>query len=324
MQASSISLVPPGSGGVWDYAATVGSPLHAPVMELTQATDTSQLSGDFVLLHFSGYGYQKRGIPLWLAGRIRSLRSRFKAVGIVFHELFATGPLWGSAFWLNGCQKRIARDLLVNADFWLTNRDESARWLIDQRQVAPHRVLPVFSNVGEPPSIDTDREPRLIVFGGQSVRASVYQWADGEIFRCARRHGLEIHDIGPAFEDSALTQRLARENVVAHGKLSAPEVSEALSGAAYGALAYPTDYVSKSGVFAAYSAHGLCPILLSQKYDSHDGLQANVHYARGFESLEGPVVDPRVVGRKARQWYEPHCVDAHVTALSTLITEAKR
>ena len=89
---------------------------------------------------------------------------------------------------------------------------------------------------------------------------------------CAKRKGLEIHDIGPPMQDGALAQRLAQEGVVAHGKLSAEEVSRALSGAAYGALSYPTDYVSKSGVFAAYSAHGMCPILLWQDYRPHDGL----------------------------------------------------
>jgi hypothetical protein len=323
MNASSLSLIPPGTGGVRDYASVVGHPLHAPLMELKHDTDTASLSGDFVLLHFSGYGFEKRGIPLWLVRRIRSLRAQFKAVGVVFHELFATGPPWGSAFWLSGIQRRIARELLLQADFWLTNREDAARWLLAQSKAAPHRVLPVFSNVGELEAIDTERERRLVVFGSPGIRAQVYEWSEGEIFRSAKRNGLEIHDIGPAMPEGPLAQRMVHEGVVVHGKLPAEQVSAALSSADYGALAYPPDYVSKSGIFAAYCAHAVCPILLSKDYGEHDGLTANVHYVRGFGALDA-TTDARSVGGEAHRWYKPHRIDAHVAALRTLASEAYR
>jgi hypothetical protein len=323
MQRSSISLIPPGTGGVQDYAMVVGGPLQAPPMALWKTTDSSTWSGDLLLLHFSGFGFQKRGVPLWLVRRISDLRKQFKAFGIVFHELYAFGPPWRSSFWLNGIQKQIARELVSRADFWLTNRDESARWLLDQHQGAPHRVLPVFSNVGEPTSIETERQPRLVVFGSAGVRANVYQWADGEIFHWARKMGFEIHDIGPSAQDAALLHRFGQEAVVVHGKLSAEQVSAQLAAAACGALVYPTDYVSKSGVFAAYCAHGLCPVLLSKEYGSYDGLTASVHYAPGFGSLDVSVMDTRTIGREAHRWYQPHRVDAHVAALQALFTEVR-
>ncbi|MGO4394795.1 hypothetical protein AB4Z46_25895 [Variovorax sp. M-6] len=322
MRASFLSLVPPGSGGVRDYATVIGNALQSPPLEMTRMTDVSSLSGDCLLLHFSGYGFQKRGVPLWLVEHMRSLRTRFRAFGVVFHELFASSPPWGSAFWLGAWQKRIARELLDLSDFWLTNREESGRWLLARRDTMPHRVLPVISNVGEPASIDTDRAPHLVVFGSPGVRANVYQWAGGEVFDRARRKGLVIHDIGPPLQDASLAQRLVRENAVVHGKLAAQEVSQALSGASYGALSYPIDYASKSGVLAAYSAHGVCPILLWNDDRPHDGLVANVNYVAGFEALEN--IDARAVGRQARRWYEPHCVEAHVAALRTMSGEARR
>lgn len=322
MRASFLSLVPPGSGGVRDYATVLGNALQSPPLEMTRMTDISSLSGDCLLLHFSGYGFQKRGVPLWLVEHMRSLRTRFQAFGVVFHELFASSPPWGSAFWLGAWQKRIASELLDLSDFWLTNREESGRWLLARRDTTPHRVLPICSNVGEPPSIDTDRAPHLVVFGSPGVRANVYQWASGEVFDCARRKGLVIHDIGPPLQDASLTQRLLRENAVVHGRLAAQEVSQILSGASYGALAYPIDYASKSGVLASYSAHGICPILLWNDYRPHDGLVANVNYVAGFAALED--IDPGVVGRQARGWYEPHCVQAHVAALRTMRSEARR
>ncbi|MBU1359304.1 MAG: hypothetical protein KJ901_11200 [Gammaproteobacteria bacterium] len=292
-------------------------------MELTAMTDIEALKGDFVFLHFSGYGFQKRGIPLWLVDRVRTLRGRFKAVGIVFHELFASGPPWGSAFWLSGLQQKIARDLLSLADFWLTSREDSAKWLLEHSKSVPHRVLPVFSNVGEPANFSMERRRQLIVFGSSGIRAQVYEWADGEIFRCAQRCDLEIHDIGPTMPEGTVAQALARHGVVAHGKLPAEDVSRTMSGAMYGALAYPANYAAKSSVFAAYSAHALCPVLLSDDYGVHDGLAANVHYADGFHMVGQASVDPISIGRKARLWYEPHCIDAHVAALKAMTAEVR-
>jgi len=324
MQGPSISLIPPGSGGVRDYALVVGGPLHAPLMELTPATDSSSWSGDLLVLHFSGYGFQKRGVPLWLIKRLRNLRTRFRSVGVVFHELFAFGPPWSSAFWLNAAQKQVARELLALSDFWLTNRDESARWLLDQRKGPPHRVLPVCSGVGELDDIETERLPRMVVFGSSGVRATVYRWGDGEIFRRARNAGLEIHDIGPPQQDPSLLERLDREGVVAHGKLPAERVSAELATATCGALAYPTDYVSKSSVFAAYCAHGMCPVLLAKEYGSYDGLSPDVHYVPGFESLDASISTAQVIGREARKWYEPHRIDAHVAALKAMAAEVQK
>lgn len=318
--ASSLSLIPPGTGGVRDYAQTLGLPL----VELTPTTDTSSLAGDILLLHFSGYGFHKRGVPQWLVSTMRGLHERFRSVGVVFHELFANGPPWGSAFWLNGWQRRIARELVLLADFWLTNREDAARWLLKQTRTAPHRVLPVFSNVGEPPWTDTVRAPRLVVFGSAGIRAQVYAWSGGAIFRWARQQRLEIHDIGPAQPDGTLARQMAHEGAIAHGRLPVEQVSRALSEASYGALAYPADFASKSGVFAAYCAHGVCPILLATEYGVHDGLTADVHYARGFEAFDGTRLDPRAIARAAHDWYQPHRIAAHVDALQALAAEARR
>jgi hypothetical protein len=170
---------------------------------------------------------------------------------------------------------------------------------------------------------DADRKPTIVVFGSSGVRAKVYEWNDGEIFRCAERLGLQIHDIGPKPEDS-LAQRLAKEGAIMHGKLPSSEVSAALSSASYGALAYAADTVSKSSVFAAYCAHAVCPIVLSKEYSVHGGLRPNVHYAGGFDTVGSSFIDPRVVARAARKWYEPHGIEAHVAALRDLSSEVRR
>lgn len=327
MRANSISLIPPGTGGVRDYASMLSGALGAPLLELAPDTDTRDVRGDLLCLHFSGYGFQKRGVPTWLVRTIREVRPRFRSVGIVFHELFApAGPPWGSAFWLSGFQKRITRELLTLADFWVTSREESARWLGQySARGVPHTVLPVFSTVGELESVDaTPRGNALVVFGSSGVRANVYQWGDGEIFRAARRHGLQIQDIGPALRLPALESRMAEAQVVVHGMLPAGEVSAALAQARFGALAYRADYVAKSSVFAAYCAHGVCPILLSRDYGTHDGLVADRHYARGFDALAEQALEPAQIGQAARSWYEPHRVSATQAAYQALAAEGAR
>ncbi|HUD32763.1 MAG TPA: hypothetical protein VMR43_07050 [Variovorax sp.] len=327
---SSLQLIPPGGGGVLDYAAKLADDLQAPVMELTETTDVSGWSGDLLLLHYSSYGYQKRGIPTWLAERIRTLRQRFRVFGVVFHETYAFGPPWRSAFWLSPMQQRIARDVLREADFWHTNREAAAQWLrkSSRAPVAPHRVLPVFSNIGEPPPVEREREPSLIVFGATSSRERTYAWNDGEIHRFAQQHGLRIHDIGRPLPDGPMARRLAESGAVVHGMLSEAEVSRAMLAARFGVVRYEPIYACKSGIFAAYAAHGMCPILLWHDYDTHDGLQAGVNYADGFDAFpktgEGDLsAHAARIGRAARQWYEPHRVDAHVDALKKLHAEAR-
>lgn len=327
---SSLQLITPGTGGVFDYAAKLAGGLQAPLTEFAETTDVSGWSGDMLLLHYSNYGYQKRGVPTWVPERIRTLREQFKVVGVVFHELYAFGPPWRSAFWLSLMQQRIARDMLHEADFWHTNREAAAQWLrkSSRAAVAPHRVLPVFSNIGEPPPAEGEREPSLVVFGAASSRARTYAWKDGEIHRFARRHGLRIHDIGRPLPDGPMAQRLAEEGVVVRGMLSEAEVSQAMLTARFGVVEYPPVDTCKSGIFAAYAAHGLCPILLWRDYTRHDGLEAGVNYAGGFDAFakmgEGDLsAHAARIGRAARQWYEPHRVDAHVDALKKLHAEAR-
>ena len=82
MQATSLSVIPPGGGGVRDYASMLGGSLDAPIQELTAQTDTRGWSGDMLLLHFSGYGFQKRGVPTWLLSETKRLRARFKVLDL--------------------------------------------------------------------------------------------------------------------------------------------------------------------------------------------------------------------------------------------------
>jgi hypothetical protein len=55
-----------------------------------------------LLLHYSGYGYAKRGAPFWLLRAMRHFRCEHPSVPwmTMFHEVAASGPINTSAFWM--------------------------------------------------------------------------------------------------------------------------------------------------------------------------------------------------------------------------------
>src|SRR6202008_598407 len=77
-----------------------------------------------VVLQFSGYGFGRRGLCGWLLDELDQARTAFRGtlrLVTVFHELFAVGPPWRSAFWLAGLQARIAARLARSSDALWTN-----------------------------------------------------------------------------------------------------------------------------------------------------------------------------------------------------------
>ena len=67
-----------------------------------------------VILHFSGYGYASRGLCFNL---IRSLEkwkqiSKSRKLITIFHEIYATGPIYRMSYWTSLPQKYLAKKLL--------------------------------------------------------------------------------------------------------------------------------------------------------------------------------------------------------------------
>src|SRR5437763_11985208 len=76
-----------------------------------------------VLLHYEGYGYATRGCPLWLVNALEQWRAEDNRRRLVtmFHELYATGPPWTSAFWLSSVQRKLMTRLARLSDPWMTS-----------------------------------------------------------------------------------------------------------------------------------------------------------------------------------------------------------
>ena len=140
-------------------------------------------AGGPVLLHYVNYGYQKRGVPFRLVSALRELRSHGSTrVVTVFHELYASGPPWRSAFWLKPFQKRVAQSIARLSDACVMT-SETARAQLGR--LAPGisiSVQPVPSGFGKPvlgrAQIDAKDPHRWIICGGTAlVEKSVRSFA---------------------------------------------------------------------------------------------------------------------------------------------------
>jgi hypothetical protein len=267
-----------------------------------------------VLLHYVGYGYHRRGCPLWL---VRGLKSWKKAnpthrLLVTFHELYDFGPPWSSSFWTSPVQRALVRSLALMSDHSMTNLEIRRKFLarMTSRSENDFSVLPVFSNVGEPHALPVwgNRRPRLVVFGDPAWRRRAYVEHHAALEdTCAAFSLDEIVDIGSPC--GALPK--LRVPCVLKGNLPAEQVSEELLDARAGFFAYPAAYLGKSGVFSAYAAHGLAPVTHAENIANNcDGLRERDHFVSIGSWYSYGAGDLQRIGRAARDWYASHKISA--------------
>jgi hypothetical protein len=278
-----------------------------------------------VLLHYVGYGYAKRGAPIWLTRAITLSQSSLQyRLGVVFHELYATGKPWQSSYWLSGVQKLLAARLARQCDGALLTREGNRQWLARAGALAGKAliVLPVPSTVGEPDDVlpFMRRDPTLVVWGSAAVKREVYGRYWPRVLSYCRRLGIIcIADVGASGDkypdDSTI-------RVDKHGLLPAAAMSRILGGSRFGMVVYPASFLAKSSIFAACAAHGVVPLVLDDSgSDAADGLVAGTHFsqlavtAKPEDSLED-------IAGAARVWYSGHRVAHHAAAIRTLFQGA--
>ncbi len=281
-----------------------------------------------VLLHFSGYGYQKRGVPFWLSRGLQIWSQRAGRIPLItmFHELYATSPPWHSAFWLSPFQKRISRNILTLSSAALTPTNLVRRCLSDWRNDDDGKTvtaMPVFSNVGEPGrgAGPCARAATAVVFGLSGVEDRLFGTYRSDVERVVRTLGIErILDIGPRF--SPMPGNLAGVPVISKGALPQGAVSELLQHARFGFVAYPVDVLGKSGVFAAYASHGVVPLVMSgrDRLISLDGLRPMQHFIDGL-GLQANVAadDLAMIQRELFAWYMSHALRVQADFLARLM-----
>jgi hypothetical protein len=298
----------------------------AQVLADTLQSLSAETNPRAVVLHFSGYGYQKRGVPVWLVQGLRIWNRRAGRVPLltIFHELYATGRPWQSAFWVSPLQRQIARSILNLSSAAITTTDLYSKRLSEWRDGNASKIaaMPVFSNVGEPGcgSAPCARTAAAVVFGRAGVEDRLFGIYRSEMERIVSAVGIEkIFDVGPRF--SSMPRTLAGAPVISKGVLPPGAVSELLQRARFGLVAYPLDCIGKSGVFAAYAAHGVVPIVLSDKPDAFDGLQPAQHFLDGLRLDAGAgAQDLASIQVKLFTWYTPHSVKVQADFLVNSIS----
>lgn len=267
-----------------------------------------------VLLHYVGYGYAKRGCPVWLVEGLELWKRNTPNSNLVtmFHEVYASGNLpWTSSFWLSGQQRNLATRLAKLSDRCLTSNQNYADILYELSQEKHNQIptIPVFSNVGEPKQIPplAERSRRLVLFGSPSIRKRAYRQSLKEISQACRLFGIqEILDIGaPTDLELSSIQGIP---IVETGKLSAAEISDILLNSFAGFFNYHLEYLAKSGIFAAYCAHGMLTISPRVYASTQDGIEPGKHYWVLSDRLTEMTdfVEAQAIASHAYTWYQSH------------------
>ena len=283
-----------------------------------------------LVVQYSGYGYDPSGAPEWLADALECRPRRFAAARIVtmFHELYATGPIWRRAFWQSPRQRRLATRLARLSDELMTNRLASAAWLEQSsgRPTVSVSYLPVASNVGEPATITPweRREPLAIAFGSARFKRPFFQGRGArDTAELCRKLRIEtILSIGPHANWSDAVFRRAGIKVLNTGYLPASEVSERMAAARLALVDYFPEYYAKSSVLAAAAANGTPPIFPKCAHAS-DGL----HFGGNIWSLQSALEADEnelplwlaVISRSIRSWYDGHNLRRHADLIGELI-----
>jgi hypothetical protein len=305
----------PAAGPVTDGTSSGRPVIHSAAPEpRALAATLDRTAASSVILHFSGYGYARWALCSWLTEGL----ARWKAAApdrhlvVMFHELYASGPPWRASFWTSRPQRRNARRLAGLADHIVCGYqligDRLKAWLPSR----PVHVLPVFSNVGEidQPQPLAGRDAVAIVFGGRR-RAAVYQRGDQLDPAVLDRLGIErIVDIGPPIPTPPA---FAGRPVEGLGILPPDEVSRCLAAARLGLADYPRHVAAKSGILAAYHAHGLLAFNLTDRGTPMDGLVEGEHFV-GRRTMRSPALDLGRVAANGHRWYRRHD-RAHAAAL---------
>ncbi|QNA83246.1 hypothetical protein G4G27_03915 [Sphingomonas sp. So64.6b] len=283
-----------------------------------------------ILLHLSAYGYQRKGVPLWLVKGLECWHRENSALPLVtiFHELYATGPIWSSAFWVGPLQAWVARRIQRISTAGIATTGPYAalldHWHGGQRGSAI--TLPVFSTIGdlEDTVPATERSASLAIFGRAGIYDAVYRErvAQIEAFVTANKIG-EIVDMGGRTEQPPAMIGAARVRSI--GQASIATLRKELGGARFGLLDYDADRLAKSTIFAAYCAHGAIPICLSEATGTNDGLRPGENYLKLGESDKIPVMDNTALGalqQAAKNWYQPHSLKGSADVIDRLLRQS--
>jgi len=344
-----VPKVPGGIDGVGDYALTIAKKLHEnfgcetvfatfktssgenaggfEVLSLDRLLDEPSGKYDHVLLHYVNYGFQKRGVPFSLLSILHELRRQHRGRFVtIFHELYASGPPWTSAFWLQPLQIHLAKSVGRLSDACIVSSDNFRREL--QRMVpnAHVELHPVPSGLGEPslsPGHIANRDPhQWVIVGGTAL-----------VERSLRSFRQLLSRIPDSVAPRTLVVLGGHDNPVARSllvdlpieseyrpRIAAAEASEILKTCSFGWFNYfhrpdvETSVILKSSAFASACAHGVIPVFPHRgSAVSLDGDHLPGPFFVERDRSEIPDAHERAkISADIYDWYQRHASSEHL------------
>jgi hypothetical protein len=224
----------------------------------------AERSYDFALIHYGPYAYSPKGTPASFAAAMQELAGKLPVL-VFFHEMFSKGMPWRRAFWTQPEQKRAIASLLnLSSAAFTSNEGFRKRLEVFNTDHRPLTTIPIFSNIGEPehlPPLD-QRTRQLVIFGQGHTRDRIYKEHLPILEGICRMLRIAlIIDVG-AGQSAHLPRTIGESPVRSAGRMEECELSALMADSIAGVLGYWSDVWEKSGVMAAYLAHGLLPILV--------------------------------------------------------------
>ena len=131
--------------------------------------------GDNVIFQMSAYGYQNKGMPLWLIKEIKNIKNKTSSLGIFFHELFIPNNFWDPRFIIKIIQKYINIKLLNYCDYWITSNVQYYKWLNKYSNTNKNYICPVHSNINHKVSKVKKNKKLAVIFGTEGSRVLIYK-----------------------------------------------------------------------------------------------------------------------------------------------------
>jgi hypothetical protein len=283
---------------------------------------------DAIFLNYSGYGYQKRGLPIGLYLRLRRIVRRKRIhLFIYFHELYAGGTHWRhSSYWLYPLQKKLCHLFLELATVSFCGNEVMFELLRSGSAAGTNKLkyAGLFSNIPvlERNKKSDQREKIAVVFGSAGRREAVYSNLF-EIERICSTLGItKIIDIGSG--DMSKYRTFANVSVESKGILSGSDTAAVMQSSQFGFLSYVEHLFGKSGIFAAYAGNGMTIINFpTESKTPMDGLIKGVHYMNASDiAIDNTKIENADFSGNIFAWYQSRNAAAHAKIIyDTLVKE---
>jgi len=218
-----------------------------------------------LMLHYVSYGYHKYGVPNFLFKDIRSFSSQLKLITF-FHEIYSIGKKTPkqSSFWCKPLQKSIILKLSKISHTVFTSNDLYKEKIENLGVSKSILIQNIYSNVGELKDFPSNKKQQLVIFGGKGLKKNIVHHIDSVEKKVHSLKIDEIINVGAPLSINSINNKTIKDL----GYLATNDIETLFKTAKYGLISYNNMPIEKSGVFAAYAAYGIIPILINSQVTS--------------------------------------------------------